>query len=102
MPKRRAAVPGGRNLGVTGMTWDWHEKAACANGPSELFYGPDGEKPPARIAREERALAICGRCLVRNQCRNHALSFPEAYGVWGGTTESGRSSTRRGLTSRVA
>ncbi|GAA2758831.1 WhiB family redox-sensing transcriptional regulator [Actinopolymorpha rutila] len=96
MPERRAAQPGGRNRPVPEGTWEWHQSAACAGEPSDVFYGPEGEKLPARRARETRALSICAACPVCDECRNHALGLPESYGVWGGTTEGSRLAVRRG------
>ncbi|MFD2083160.1 WhiB family transcriptional regulator, redox-sensing transcriptional regulator [Actinopolymorpha cephalotaxi] len=96
MPERRAAQPGGRNRPVPDGTWEWHQSAACAGEPSDLFYGPEGEKLPARRAREARALSFCATCPVSEECRDHALGLPEAYGVWGGTTEGSRLAVRRG------
>nr|WP_040422053.1 WhiB family transcriptional regulator [Actinopolymorpha alba] len=84
---------------MVGCSWDWQEHAACRSEPSDLFYGPEGEKPPERTDRERYALAICARCPVRDQCQKHATSLPETYGVWGGTTEASRLAQRR---SRVA
>lgn len=95
MPNQRSVIPGGRRSATFGSFRDWHDLAACCDEPSELFYGPEGEKLPHRLAREKRALAICERCPVRAECRSHALRRPETYGVWGGTTEAGRSAARR-------
>jgi WhiB family transcriptional regulator, redox-sensing transcriptional regulator len=76
-------------------SWRWQADAACSAEPSDLFFGPDGEKPVQRTDREERALAICARCPVREPCQNHAVGLPETYGVWGGTTEAVRVAIRR-------
>lgn len=74
----------------------WHLEAACVRAPEGLFYGPEGEKPPERLAREARALEFCAACPVLDPCRMHALALPETYGVWGGTTEANRNAVRRG------
>jgi WhiB family redox-sensing transcriptional regulator len=39
------------------------------------------------------AKSLCGTCPVQPECRQHALSVGEPYGVWGGTTESERDNT---------
>ncbi|MGW0230845.1 WhiB family transcriptional regulator [Actinopolymorpha singaporensis] len=96
MPERRAAQPGGRNRPIPDGTWEWHQSAACAGEPSDVFYGPEGETLPARRAREARALSFCAACPVCDECRDHALGLPESYGVWGGTTEGSRLAVRRG------
>lgn len=76
-------------------SWSWQEKAACRDLPVELFLGPEHETPRQRRAREARALAVCAGCPVRDACLAHALAQPEAYGVWGATTESQRAARRR-------
>ena len=43
-----------------------------------------------RQRREEAAKALCARCPVIEQCREHALAVQEPYGVWGGLSESER------------
>ncbi|SFF81021.1 Transcription factor WhiB [Actinopolymorpha cephalotaxi] len=80
----------------------WHLEAACVHAPDGLFYGPEGEKPPERLAREARALEFCAACPVLDACRTHALALPETYGVWGGTTEANRNAVRRGRISAAA
>jgi transcription factor WhiB len=50
-------------------------------------------RPRARTraaAREERAKQVCRTCPVMQQCRRHALSVREPYGVWGGLSKSER------------
>ncbi|WP_092654943.1 WhiB family transcriptional regulator [Actinopolymorpha singaporensis] len=96
MPNRRRAVPGGRNnTARRAAAWTrWHEYAACVGQPSGLFYGRESETAAERVAREQTALAVCERCPVRRQCRAHAMTLPETYGVWGGTTEAHRRKSR--------
>jgi WhiB family redox-sensing transcriptional regulator len=88
------AIPGGRNIPGR-FSMQWHEFAACSDQPVELFYGADSETHQERTIREDMALRVCARCLVRQQCEAHALQTPERYGVWGGTTEASRSAGRR-------
>jgi hypothetical protein len=42
------------------------------------------------------AVAICARCLVRNECLSYALSdaVTVRYGVWGGTDPEGTEGAR--------
>src|SRR5690606_4128918 len=42
---------------------------------------------PICKAREQAAKRICATCPVRTQCLTHALTYPEAYGIWGGLNE---------------
>ena len=73
----------------------WHDDAACVGLPSDLFFGPDREAPSRRREREAGAIAVCADCPVRDDCLAHAASFPEVYGVWGGSTEAKRAAARR-------
>ena len=78
--------------------WDWQLHSKCRGEASEIFYHPDGERGRARTQRENRAKAICFECPVLTQCREHALRVAEPYGIWGGMSESERSTAlRRGL-----
>ena len=51
---------------------------------------PEGERGGSRRRRDERAKAICQDCPVLDECRDHALSTREPYGVWGGMSEEER------------
>jgi WhiB family redox-sensing transcriptional regulator len=70
--------------------WDWQLRGACRDEDSSLFFHPEGERGPARAAREVAAKAVCARCPVADHCLRHALATREPYGVWGGTTEAER------------
>ncbi|MDG3010857.1 WhiB family transcriptional regulator [Rhodococcus sp. D2-41] len=54
------------------------------------FFSPVGETRRARYRREARAKAVCGSCPVLRECRRHALTVHEPYGVRGGLTEGER------------
>lgn len=82
----------GRQRG--GAAWRWQDRAACHGSPLALFFGPDGEGWAAKAAREARAKLVCSACPVRTPCLAAALDGREA-GVWGGTSEEERTSTRR-------
>ncbi|WP_376774075.1 WhiB family transcriptional regulator [Allostreptomyces psammosilenae] len=68
----------------------WHLEAACRRDEAGLFFAPSKEPTAARLSREESAKRVCGRCPVLLDCREHALSQPEPYGVWGGLTAAER------------
>ncbi len=70
--------------------WEWQLLGACREADPTLFFHPEGERGPARAARETAAKAVCGRCPVVEQCRAHALATREPYGVWGGMSENER------------
>jgi WhiB family redox-sensing transcriptional regulator len=48
-----------------------------------MFYPEDDEGA-------ERAKRVCAGCQVQSSCLDHALSFREKAGVWGGATERDR------------
>jgi WhiB family redox-sensing transcriptional regulator len=70
--------------------WEWQLRGSCRGLDSSLFFHPEYERGPARHAREERAKAICHNCPVLTDCRKHALSVQEPYGVWGAMTADER------------
>jgi WhiB family redox-sensing transcriptional regulator len=55
-----------------------------------VFFHPEGERGPARRRRDDAAKAVCASCPVMQECRQHALTVREPYGVWGGMTEDER------------
>jgi len=70
--------------------WDWQLEGACRGEDPGVFFHPEGERGPARAAREAAAKAICARCPVINECATQALEIREPYGVWGGLSEDDR------------
>ncbi|MGW6917623.1 WhiB family transcriptional regulator [Kitasatospora sp. NPDC054939] len=80
--------------------WNWQLRAECRTVDSAVFFHPSNERGAAAKDRDEAAKQVCGRCPVRIECRRHALLTREPYGVWGGLTETERSSllARRGTT----
>lgn len=72
--------------------WEWQLQGACRREDPELFFHPEGERGPARLARELAAKAVCASCPVLAQCASHALSVREPYGIWGGLSEEERES----------
>ncbi len=70
--------------------WEWQDRASCRDVDPAVFFSPQNERGPARSLREERAMAICRNCPVREPCAAFAAATKEAYGVWGGQTESRR------------
>ena len=76
--------------GPNSELWDWQLEGACRGNDSGLFFHPEGERGPSRMAREAAAKRVCARCPVVEPCRTHALSVREPYGVWGGMSEAER------------
>lgn len=70
--------------------WEWQWQGACRTTDPEVFFHPEGERGNQRRSRDLEAKEVCLRCPVLRQCREHALSAREPYGVWGGMTEDER------------
>lgn len=81
--------------------WDWQLQGSCRGMDSRFFFHPEGERGNARAHREARAKEVCTTCPVLQQCRRHALSAQEPYGVWGGLSESERDEMIRGRDRRL-
>jgi WhiB family redox-sensing transcriptional regulator len=69
----------------------WHQRAACGGTAESVFFsGDEREETAARRIRESKAKKLCFGCPVIELCREHALSAPEVFGVWGGLGEAER------------
>ena len=73
------------NLTIPGH---WAEHALCAQADPDAWFPDKGRSAPAVIAKQ-----ICGRCPVRGECLEYALSGADTWGavstgIWGGTTPS--------------
>ena len=69
--------------------WTWQQHGSCRNMPTEVFYPEDGTRRH-RSAREQRAKSICRDCPVLAECRAHAVSIQEPFGIWGAMTATER------------
>lgn len=70
---------------------EWKLRGRCANAGN-----PDGMFPPERDrAGLKAAKALCHACPVTAQCLEHALTYPEPFGVWGGLSERERDTVLR-------
>lgn len=67
--------------------WQWQKGGLCRGLESSVFFHPDGERGRARDRRIAKAKAVCRSCPVIQQCREHALTVGEPYGIWGGMSE---------------
>ncbi|HEX4725940.1 MAG TPA: WhiB family transcriptional regulator [Pseudonocardiaceae bacterium] len=83
--------------GPVAERWDWQLRGLCRQLDSSVFFTPERERGAIRTRREQHAKAVCARCPVLQQCREHALRAREPYGVWGGMTEHERKVTLRGV-----
>lgn len=77
--------------------WSWRLQAACRGADTAVFYGPEGERPTRKRAREGRAKEICAACPVAQPCLQYALAHRECFGVWGGLGEQERQAIRQGV-----
>ena len=71
---------------------EWVSKAACRGMPLETFYPAVGTSP-------KEALETCGRCPVREECLEFALTTNHQHsydGIWGGKLVSERRAILRG------
>jgi hypothetical protein len=68
---------------------DWYSRAGCrdAEDANTLFFGADDDPHITLIPTiRRRARRYCAECEVRRECLTQALTLPEEYGIWGGTT----------------
>ena len=70
--------------------WEWQLQGACRGSDAAVFFHPEGERGPRKLAREAAAKAVCAECPVIAACAAHALATREPYGVWGGLSEDER------------
>lgn len=70
--------------------WEWQYEGACRDVDATIFFHPEGERGSARRQRDNAAKTVCATCPVLEQCRRHALTVREPYGVWGGLSEDDR------------
>jgi WhiB family redox-sensing transcriptional regulator len=68
----------------------WHEHAACATQPAEVFF-PPSDVPGAAT----KAKTICAGCPVQEECLSFALETAQSEGVWGGMDAGERRRLRR-------
>lgn len=87
-------LPGPRN-----DAWNWQVLGLCRGMDSAVFFHPDFERGVARATRDATAKALCSRCPVQAECREHALTVREPYGIWGGLSADDRTHILSGPTS---
>lgn len=76
-----------------GANNSWDEQAACRGADVEMFFSVEE-------ADQQRALELCARCEVRQECLESAIERREMYGIWGGMTESDRRTLIRDIRRR--
>lgn len=70
--------------------WEWQSGAACKDIDVNKFFLDNNVRGDTKKESEAFAKAVCKKCPVIESCRNHALTTPETYGVWGGLSADER------------
>lgn len=76
-------------LGIGKANWD--DFANCGDCDEPMVFFPGEDEPE----KEEIAKAICGECLVIDECLNSAIETNQKKGIWGGMTRKERNKIRR-------
>ncbi len=71
----------------------WMTDAACLDTDTDLFFPSEG----STRGHVNRAVSVCERCNVRDECLDYALRWKLQDGVWGGLSAS----ERRGMGRRT-
>ena len=91
MSGKRTALPlPASSIRPVADEWEWQHSARCRTMDSSIFFHPDNERGRARRQREQQAKQVCQQCPVKAPCAAFALLSPDAYGTWGGVSESER------------
>jgi WhiB family redox-sensing transcriptional regulator len=97
--QRAAALFAGVDLPTLDELLDrpaWHADAACKEHPRTTWF-------PERGKDARRAIEVCGRCLVLDECRTWALGQPDdPAGIWGGLSGRERRRLRSGASEPAA
>lgn len=65
----------------------WRDWAACFGMPQEFWFPETTTTKPLEWGP---ARAICGVCIVKQECLDEAIRNEERFGMWGGTTPAER------------
>lgn len=79
VPTVQRGTQGGGNVPDTG----WMAAARCRDHEPDQFF-------VRGAAQSRRAVRICSRCPVREQCLRYAIDNEIEFGIWGGLTERQR------------
>lgn len=82
--KREAMPPVNVHL-ETGAEENWRDRASCIGlDVNDFFPEGQGQSVPSEVRR------VCAACPSLQACLDHALSFPERHGIFGGTSPAER------------
>lgn len=84
----------------------WMDDGACTRSDvsrqdRQAFFAKSNHRAGEITAAAQRAKAICGSCLVRDECLAYALATELPYlrfGIWGGMTPEERAERADGVT----
>jgi WhiB family transcriptional regulator, redox-sensing transcriptional regulator len=71
---------------------DWWADALCKWASPDVFFGND-----TSTGRLNEARVYCASCPVAGDCLRHALTVPERFGIWAGTSASSREAMIRDI-----
>lgn len=64
-------------------TTGWAQQAKCKGQAPDQFFVRGSQQA-------RKALRLCSRCVVREECLEYAIAEGMDYGIWGGLTERQR------------
>ncbi len=67
----------------------WVALGACVGSDPRVFFPGKGQDAAGPARR------ICAGCEVQAECLEYALTRPEKFGIWAGTTERQRRAMRK-------
>ena len=70
----------------------WYQQAECSGIDEDVSFGNKdlSVRPSLTLTELKKAQTYCAHCPVYRECLTHALTTPEEYGVWGGTSRNMR------------
>ncbi|MDB4872505.1 MAG: transcription factor WhiB [Gemmatimonadales bacterium] len=80
------------------MTYTTPNMSGACHDPDvdpELFFPIGSTESGPGLLLAQKAIQVCQRCPIRSDCLDHAITKPEKFGIWGGTTEEERAPMRR-------
>ncbi len=72
----------------------WVRDALCKEESARATVGMHFVDAERYAEPKRAALQVCGLCLVRVECLEHALADPSLVGIWGGTDSAARRAIR--------
>ena len=72
----------------------WMVDGLCREVGGDLWF-------PERGGETKQAMAVCGRCPVKDVCLAYAIKNNETEGIWGGVSANKRRKTKRAAKKRA-